>query len=57
MASSVTRRAASVSELKLAAAIAAVIGVFLIWGVGFAGAASIHEAAHDSRHSLSFPCH
>jgi len=57
MASSVTRRVATVSELKLAAAIAAVIGVFLIWGVGFAGAASIHEAAHDSRHSLSFPCH
>jgi cobalt transporter subunit CbtB len=25
--------------------------------VGFAGSATIHDAAHDARHSLNFPCH
>lgn len=36
---------------------AAVLGLFLLWGVGFAGPAVIHNAAHDSRHSAPFPCH
>ena len=39
-------------------AVAAMLfGLFLIYGVGFAGAHSIHEAAHDSRHAFAFPCH
>jgi cobalt transporter subunit CbtB len=38
-------------------ALAALIGVGLLYGVGFAGSATIHDAAHDSRHALSFPCH
>jgi cobalt transporter subunit CbtB len=25
--------------------------------VGFAGPAALHEAAHDSRHAIAFPCH
>jgi cobalt transporter subunit CbtB len=32
-------------------------GLFLIWGVGFSNIASIHNAAHDVRHSSGFPCH
>ena len=39
-------------------AVAAILfGLFLIYGVGFAGAHSIHEAAHDARHAFAFPCH
>lgn len=38
-------------------AVAVMLGVGLIYGVGFAGSATIHDAAHDTRHSLSFPCH
>lgn len=40
-----------------AAIVAFVIGVTLIYAVGFRDAESIHDAAHDSRHTLSFPCH
>jgi len=32
-------------------------GVLLLFVVGFAGPEVLHNAAHDSRHSLSFPCH
>jgi cobalt transporter subunit CbtB len=29
----------------------------VIFGVGFAGPATIHNAAHDVRHAFAFPCH
>jgi cobalt transporter subunit CbtB len=32
-------------------------GLAIVYVVGFAGPHAIHEAAHDSRHSLNFPCH
>ena len=32
-------------------------GAVLIWGVGFAPAAVLHNAAHDARHANAFPCH
>jgi len=39
-------------------AVAAIVfGLFLVWGVGLANPATLHNAAHDSRHSLGFPCH
>jgi cobalt transporter subunit CbtB len=37
--------------------VAALLGVVIVIGVGFAGPDVIHQAAHDSRHSLNFPCH
>lgn len=37
--------------------IAVMLGVGLVYGVGFAGASVLHDSAHDSRHSFSFPCH
>ena len=40
-----------------AAALAMIFGIFVLAGVGFAGASVIHNAAHDSRHSFAFPCH
>ena len=33
------------------------LGAFLILGVGFTDSSTIHNAAHDTRHSVSFPCH
>jgi cobalt transporter subunit CbtB len=39
-------------------AIAAImLGLFIVWGVGLANPATLHNAAHDSRHALGFPCH
>ncbi len=39
------------------ALIAAFLGAFIVWGVGFAGPSVIHNVAHDTRHSAAFPCH
>ena len=35
----------------------AFIGVTLLFAAGFANAAVMHDAAHDTRHSIGFPCH
>ena len=36
---------------------AVLTSLFIITAVGFAGPEVIHNAAHDLRHGLSFPCH
>jgi cobalt transporter subunit CbtB len=33
------------------------LGLGLVFVAGFASPQAIHDAAHDSRHALSFPCH
>ncbi len=38
-------------------ALAALLGIFILYGVGFAGPTVIHNAAHDARHGFAFPCH
>ncbi|WP_409144465.1 CbtB domain-containing protein [Pseudoxanthobacter sp. M-2] len=45
------------SEALIAAAIAFAIGAFMVFGVGFAHSDALHNAAHDTRHTLAFPCH
>ncbi len=35
----------------------ALIGATLIFAAGFANSAVMHDAAHDTRHSIGFPCH
>jgi cobalt transporter subunit CbtB len=40
-----------------AALFALSLGAALIFVVGFAYPSAIHNAAHDTRHSMSFPCH
>jgi len=50
-------RAAARSDALTAAVMAAVLGVFVIWGIGFAPIGVLHNAAHDTRHSMAFPCH
>jgi cobalt transporter subunit CbtB len=48
---------AGLSSRVAAAAIAALLGSFILFGIGFAYSNTIHNAAHDSRHSFTFPCH
>jgi cobalt transporter subunit CbtB len=43
-------------ELRAALVVAA-LGFSLVFVAGFADMAAIHDAAHDGRHSLAFPCH
>lgn len=49
-------RVATASNVK-AAVLASVLGLALLYGMGFAPLQALHNAAHDSRHSASFPCH
>jgi cobalt transporter subunit CbtB len=52
-----TTISATHSKTLIAASMAAFLGVFMIWGVGFSHIAAAHNAAHDVRHSNGFPCH
>ena len=45
------------SAALIAAVTSALLGLLLIWGVGFSPIAALHNAAHDTRHSMAFPCH
>lgn len=47
----------SVAERVLPVTVLALLGVFLVFGVGFAHPDALHNAAHDARHAFSFPCH
>ncbi len=37
--------------------LAILFGSLIILATGFAGADVLHNAAHDMRHGLTFPCH
>ena len=49
--------ATRISARTAAGLIALFIGGFLVFGVGLANSAALHDAAHDTRHSYGFPCH
>jgi cobalt transporter subunit CbtB len=49
--------AAARTEMLVAALMAGLLGMLVIWGVGFSPIAALHNAAHDTRHSMAFPCH
>ncbi len=38
-------------------AFAALLGVFVVGFVGFSHVEAAHNAGHDYRHSMAFPCH
>ena len=38
-------------------ALALFAGIFLLAIAGYAQAAVVHDAAHDQRHAVAFPCH
>ncbi len=45
------------AEVLKAAFVALFLGVGLVYLVGFSHSDTAHDAAHDTRHSLSCPCH
>ena len=52
----------SIARLRLGSetlsiAFAAALGLGLIFVAGFADATVLHDAAHDQRHAIAFPCH
>ncbi len=42
---------------KVVAALALVAGLALVYVTGFANSTALHNAAHDTRHTMAFPCH
>jgi len=48
---------AATTSLALPRVIAAAIGVFIVGMVGFSQMSVAHNAGHDYRHSMAFPCH
>ena len=49
--------AAGATDRLAAIAVAALLGLGLIYASGFATPALLHNAAHDWRHATNFPCH
>ena len=44
-------------NVRTIAACMFLLGAGLVFLTGFAPSATLHNAAHDSRHTMSFPCH
>lgn len=47
----------TVSQRIAAGLLCAVLGFGVLFAVGFADMAVAHNAAHDTRHAIGFPCH
>jgi cobalt transporter subunit CbtB len=47
----------TVSQRLVAGVICLLLGSFLVVGTGLAQSETLHNAAHDTRHAIGFPCH
>ena len=47
----------SVSQRMTAGAICLFLGASLVFLVGMSHISAAHNAAHDTRHAIGFPCH
>ena len=47
----------SAQERMAAGVVTALLGVFMLYGVAFAHSDILHNAAHDTRHAITVPCH
>ena len=57
MTSSTNSAVATSSQTRLMQlALAGVLGLCIVWLTGFSNMEATHNAAHDHRHSLAFPC-
>jgi cobalt transporter subunit CbtB len=52
-----TNTAASSDSRAFQLSLSALLGLFVIGFVGFSHLEMAHNAAHDYRHSMAFPCH
>ncbi|HSM20230.1 MAG TPA: CbtB-domain containing protein [Hyphomicrobiales bacterium] len=55
--SSISTRLIAFDRQMVAGIVCLFLGLFMVAGVGFAGPEAIHNAAHDTRHAVGFPCH
>ncbi|MBE7185694.1 MAG: CbtB-domain containing protein [Methylobacterium mesophilicum] len=47
----------SASSRRIQLAFAGLLGILVTGFVGFAQIEAVHNAGHDYRHSMAFPCH
>jgi cobalt transporter subunit CbtB len=47
----------SVKQRAMVGLAALTFGLFIVFTAGFAHSSTLHNAAHDTRHSVGFPCH
>lgn len=52
-----TTASVSVMSRTTQLALAALLGIVIVGFVGFSHVEAAHNAAHDYRHSMAFPCH
>lgn len=57
ISTSTTQTAAASSSRLIQLALAGLLGLFVVGVSGFSHIEAVHNAAHDVRHSLAFPCH
>ena len=53
----VQSRPVTLKDKLFPVAVAAGLGLVLLYGAAFAATPALHNAAHDGRHSAGFPCH
>jgi cobalt transporter subunit CbtB len=53
----VSSASVSVSQRIILGVACFFLGSFLIYGTGLAQDSHLHNAAHDTRHAIGFPCH
>lgn len=44
-------------DVRRSAVVAFCLGAAFVFLTGFASPSVLHNAAHDTRHALAFPCH
>jgi cobalt transporter subunit CbtB len=49
--------AATSQSRLLQLGLAALLGMFIVGFAGFSEVEAVHNAGHDYRHSMAFPCH
>lgn len=47
----------SVQDRMTTGAVMLLLGIFMLYGVAFAQPDALHNAAHDTRHAVTVPCH
>ena len=47
----------SKAGLLVSVALMAALGATMVFVAGLAHSATLHDAAHDTRHATGFPCH
>ena len=50
-------QAKAITSLRVQIFAALLFGMVVVFAIGFAPMSVAHNAAHDARHSLAFPCH